>query len=162
MILNSFFLIPYQAHGQGCCGSGCGGCYNWPTTLTFRIIWLVHDLAYFIIYSLNGYWTRFDIVCTALFLIALGIGIGIIVAFSKFPKKCCCSSNETFQTQALAVGGQPQPIQVVQQLPNGQLVVVQNPNLGINNPNYVIVQQPQVIPISVSNIQQSAVAEQNT
>ena len=166
------FSTPDQACCEGCCGNCCRGCYNWPTTLTFRIIWLLGDVSYFSMNAVQAnyskynkdrycpgsgsYWdeyycdkyTRyfgFDITCTLLFLAASGIGIGMIVAFSKFPKNCCCGYNNTYPTQTVVVGGQPQPMQTVQRMPNGQLMVIQNPNVGISNPNYVIAQQPQTI-----------------
>ena len=41
------------------------------------------------------------------------------------------------------IGQQAYQMQTVQQMPNGQLVMVQNPNVGINNPSYVVAQQPQ-------------------
>merc|ERR1712131_113406 len=46
---------------EASCFFGCDA-YNWPCTLTFRIIWLLHDFAYFItfaIFASNYHW-RWD------------------------------------------------------------------------------------------------------
>ena len=59
------------------------------------------------------------------------LGIGIIVAFSKFPRLGCC--HQTI-VQNVVVDGQTFPMQLIQRMPNGQLVMVQNPNAGIYNP----------------------------
>ena len=48
----------------------------------------------------------------------------------------------------------------VQRMPNGQLVVIQNPNVGMNNPNLVIAQQPHAIQTTVPIIQQPDVVQQ--
>ena len=192
-------------------GSLFFGCqaYNWPCTLTFRIIWALHDFAYFITnawlaayykgtYYPNGiedwdeycrinyhlyacynfddrdeycdynnsndwkcpdYCTKypsstkfscnnfyaFNVACTFFFLLAFGLGIGTIVAFSKLPHLGCC--NQT-PTQTVAVNRQAHPMQTIQRMPNGQLVMVQNPNAGVYNPTFGVTQQA-VIPQTV-------------
>ena len=139
-------------------GSLFFGCdtYNWPCMLTFRIILVLHDFAYFIAYAYVSAWYKgkylnydkpiedweeyckdynhypcssyenleefcnndpndwrcthqcdgkpsynfcynyfaFDVACTFFFLLAFGLEIGIIVAFSKFPRfGCCCQTT---------------------------------------------------------------------
>ena len=172
-----------QASCQCCC---CWGCYNWLITLTFRTIWLLHDFAYFVVYAIYAsnskdqmnFWCDdfcdnfychtycleytqhyiFGLASSLVFLITFGIGIGIIVAFSKFPKTTGFVSNETYQTQT--VSGQGQPMQTVQQMPNGQLVVIPNSNLGVSNSNFGIAQQPQAVQSSVPIVQEPAVIQQ--
>ena len=163
----SFPSTPHKACCEGCC---CQGCYNWPTTLTFRIILLLADFSYFVMNAIQAgyscdrsyrYYCGFDVTCTLLFMSAFGIGIVMIIAFSKFPKDGCCDYNNTYPTQTVVVGGQAQPMQTVQRMPNGQLMVIQNPSVGINNPNYVIAQQPQMIQAPAQIIQQPAVVQQH-
>ena len=160
-------LIPDQECCQGCCAGCCRGCFNWPTSLTFRIILLLNDFAFFVIYALkaleasydkDSWYFSYSLASTILFLAAFGIGIGMIVAFSKFPKNGCCCDNAT---QTVIVGGQVQPMQTVQQMPNGQVIMMQNPSVGIQNPNYVIAQQPQSIQTPVQMVQQPAVIQQD-
>ena len=159
-------------------GSFFFGCqaYNWPCTLTFRIILLLHDFAYFITYALfaafypptyldhekpwdeycksildydvnsqcsdygsaeeyckvwgsppwGDKWCMdyciaqpsdhlcystfiFNVALTCLFLLAFGLGIGIIVAFSNFPHPGCC--HRTNSVQNVAVSGLTYPMQ---------------------------------------------------
>ena len=54
------------------------------------------------------------------------------------------------------VGGQAYQMQTVQRMPNGQLVMVQNPNVGVSNQNYVIAQQS-TIPQTVQYTTQTQV-----
>ena len=68
-----------------------------------------------------------------------------MVVFSKFPRHGCC---DPVSTTPVMVGGQAVHMQTMQRMPNGQLVMVQNPNVGVTNPNWVIAQQP-VIPETV-------------
>ena len=116
--------------------------YNWPCTLTFRVIWVLHDLAYYITFALSAafdvmdgytdiFYVRISLALALFFLFTFGLGIGIIVAFSKFPRLGCC--HQTI-VQNFVVSGQTYPMQLTQQMPNGQLVVVQNPNSEIYNP----------------------------
>ena len=84
----------------------------------------------------------YHVACIFFFLLTFGIGIGIMVVFSKFPRIGCCN---TVNSTPVMVGGQTYPMQ---QIPNGQLVTVQNPNVGVTNPNYVIAQQP-VVPQTI-------------
>ena len=168
-------FTPDQECCQGCCAGCCRGCFNWPTSLTFRIILLLNDFAFFVIYAIKagndkklkdrycggsrGYYDcawyteyfSYSMASTMLFLAAFGIDIAIIVAFSKFPKNGCCCDNAP---QTVIVGGQVQPMQTVQRMPNGQVMMMQNPNVGIQNPNYVIAQQPQSIQVPVQVVQQ--------
>ena len=86
------------------------GCqkYNWPCTLTFRIIFVIHDFAWFIRYAINVYYT-FDIACCVLFFVTTSIGIAILVLYSRFPKygtccPCCCPPLP--QPQLMMMNGQ--------------------------------------------------------
>ena len=173
-------------------GSLFFGCetYNWPCTLTFRIIWVLHDFAYFITYANASAWYKgkyldydkpiedweeyckdqysyvceyydnleefcdndpndwrckdqciggpsynfcynyfaFDVACTFFFLLAFGLGIGIIFAFSKLPRfGCCC---QTTQNPIVVVNGQTYQMQTIQRMPNGQLVMIQKSECG--------------------------------
>ena len=54
------------------------------------------------------------------------------------------------------VGGQSAQIQTMQQMLNGQLVMVQNPAVGVTNPNYVDAQQP-VVPQTIQYTTQTQV-----
>ena len=83
--------------------------YNWPCTLTFRIIWLLHDFAYFVTFAFEaGYMDIFCVALTLFFLYAFGLGIGIIVAFSKFPRLGCC--HQTVPNHNFVVNGQAFPM----------------------------------------------------
>merc|ERR1712131_306195 len=49
---------------EASCFFGCDA-YNWPCTLTFRIIWLLHDFAYFLTFAVfapyyRRYWSTED------------------------------------------------------------------------------------------------------
>ena len=191
------FSIPIIAGYYILEGSLFFGCqeYNWPCTFIFRIIWILHDFAYFITFALFAaidtdtykvldhekpwdeyckyildkdvnsqcsdygspeeyckvyqwdkwcldycieqpsdhacYTFAFNVALTFFFLLSFGLEIGIIVTFSKFPHLGCC--HQTI-VQNFVVSGQTYPMQLTQQMPNGQLVVVQNPNSEIYNP----------------------------
>ena len=83
---------------------------------------------------------------------AFGLGIGIIVTFSKFPHLGCCNQNTP--VQQVIVNGQTYQMQTVQRLPNGQLVIVQNPNAGISNPNFVLTPQTVQYTTETTTVQQ--------
>ena len=134
------------------------GCqmYNWPCTLTFRIIFLCHDFAYFITYALVSGFTAdeeyfesqcHDTSCTLevscfFFLSTFAVGIGILVTYSKFPKYgCSCFveppvtmiSGQMIQMQTATTQGSNQPFYVVQ---NAHQVN------GQTNPSLLLTQQP--------------------
>ena len=101
----------------------------------------------------SGVHYPYNVACTVFFLLTFGIGIVIMVVFSKFPRHSCC---DPVSTTPVMVGGQAVQMQTMQRMPNGQLVMVQNQNVGVTNSNYVIAQQP-VIPETVQYTTQTQV-----
>merc|ERR1712106_840616 len=72
---------------------GCQA-YNWTTTLIFRIIFLLHDLAYFITYCVKAMcYGNCDLASCVFFFFTIAIGIAILVVYSQFPKYGCCYSQ---------------------------------------------------------------------
>ena len=65
-----------------------GNVYNWSVTLTFRIIWLVHDLSYLIVYAVCAARSRkyygINIACAVFFSLTFVVGIAIICTYSRF------------------------------------------------------------------------------
>ena len=104
-------------------------------------------------YMCSGVHYPYNVACTVFFLLTFGIGIVIMVVFSKFPRHGCC---DPVNSTPVMVGGQPVQMQTMQRMPNGQLVMVQNPNVGVTNPNYVVAQQP-VVPQTVQYTTQTQV-----
>ena len=107
--------------------------YNWPLTLFFRIVFLLHDIGYLIFYAtvtpLDARYSYygFDVASCVFFAITFAIGIAILVVYSKFPKygcgACCLPKVIMVQmptdvaTMATATGAEKQ-----------QAYVIQNPN----------------------------------
>ena len=139
------------------CFFGCQA-YNWPCTLTFRIIWALHDFSYFITYAVNaayyGYYKDnyyhniyyqyfvYDVCCCVFFFATFGIGIAIMCTFSVFPNPC----NTVTPGQIVV------PVQQVQSQP---VVFVQNPNplYGYNHQPVQYVTRTPVQPIVFQNQQ---------
>ena len=117
------------------CFSGCKQ-FDYCTMLVFRIIWVLHDIAYCITYGIFAIWEGRLMLALAFFLaVAVGLNITIMVLFGKLPRTfcCCCPANtQTQQNFQLANGQILQPgvqphVQTAQilQLPNGQQVILQ-------------------------------------
>ena len=116
------------------CFSGCKQ-FDFCTVLVFRIIWVLHDFAYFITYCMVR-WSGLAIGVAIFLALAVGLNIAIMIFFGKLPRYnscCCCPANvhsqQTLQYMngpILQPGVQP-PVQTAQilQLPNGQQVVLQ-------------------------------------
>ena len=128
----AFYSIPiiagYYVH-EGSLFFGCQ-VYNWPCTVTFRIIWALHDFCYFITYAVktsesseyhNETYYAFTLACSIFFLFTLGIGIGIIFAYSKFRQNPNVGNNRTNSC------GIPQTVQYTTQTTRTVQQVAQQP-----------------------------------
>ena len=117
------------------CLFGCKA-YNWPLTLTFRIVWILHDFAYFITfavfapnyhsYSNSKYCIENDndkrckkalfpiaISCCILFLVTFGIGVATLIRFSKLPWiGCNCPTRSQVQPIIINLDGKTWTVQV--------------------------------------------------
>merc|ERR1712106_1045425 len=114
---------------------GCQA-YNWTMTLIFRIIFLLHDLAYFITYAVMADRDDAgpcDFASCVFFFFTTAIGIAILVVYSQFPKYGCCHSEPLPQPQVIMMNGQTVTGT------NQQFYVVQNPHHipGQTNPSFV-------------------------
>ena len=132
--------------------------YNWPCTLTFRIIFLFHDFAYFITYALisgfsadeeyfesqcHGTSCTHEVSCF-FFLSTFAIGIGILVTYSKFPKYGC----SCYEPSVIMINDQMVQMQTVTtQGQNQHFYVVQNPNQvnSQTHSTFVLTQPTQVV-----------------
>merc|ERR1711935_621538 len=133
---------------------GCQA-YNWTTTLIFRIIFLLHDLAYFITYCTKAaFYGNCDLASCIFFYFTIAIGIAILVVYSQFPKYGCCHSEPLPQPQVILMNGQTVAGT------NQQFYVVQNPHHihGQVNPSFVpqIQMQPAVMQPAVTQSTQPA------
>ena len=86
--------------------------YNWPCTLTFCIILLLHDFAYLITFAV--YAAFYDqetfalkVLCCFFFVVTFGINVATIVIYSKLPKSLCCGQmNSPSQPIFVNIDGQ--------------------------------------------------------
>ena len=103
---------------EASCFFGCDA-YNWPCTLTFRIIWILHDFAYFITFAVYASYTDggqrfpFLVSCCIFFFVTFGINIATLVLFSKLPRSLCCGQLQV-QPIIINLNGQNYDMQNVQ------------------------------------------------
>merc|ERR1711935_109152 len=135
---------------------GCQA-YNWTMTLIFRIIFLLHDLAYFITYAVMADRDDAgpcDFASCVFFFFTIAIGFAILVVYSQFPKYGCCHSEPLPQPQVIMMNGQTVAGT------NQQFYVVQNPHHipGQTNPSFVpqMQMQPAVMQPAVTQSTQPA------
>ena len=69
--------------------------YNWPCTLTFRIILHLHDFAYVITFAIYAAFNDQEIFplkvsCCFFFLVTFGFNVATIFMYSKLPRSLCC------------------------------------------------------------------------
>ena len=143
LLIYSVPIIAFYNIVECICFYGCKQ-FSFCLVLTFRIIFLLHDFAYFIpycIWSSDWYYERgFNIAIVIFLVVAMGLNITIMVFYGKLPRydSCCCApptvvtqgpvqytTGPIQQPYVIQVGGQAQ----VTQLPNGQQVIYQ-PQMG--------------------------------
>ena len=100
-LLFSIPMLAFYNIVECICFFGCKQ-FDYCTILIFRIIFLLHDVAYFITYCLlaDGYDGLLFFVCVAIFLaIAIALNIAIMILLGKLPRyaSCCFCAQQTFQ-----------------------------------------------------------------
>ena len=103
----------------------CFGCcqqFSWITSLSCRLLCMLHDVSYFAISGMqlfydSYYFSRAMMICF-LFAVALGLQVTILIFYSRLPRLPCCYSENSVQPQVIQIyqisasGQQPTTVQL--------------------------------------------------